>query len=290
MMTDIHKNTDNLQLWKKQFKRIFKKFKKRYHQSLKFKDIEDLHQTRVHLRKLLTLLKFLIQEDTKDENTVAGRFYTTLQNIEKALGEIRDLDVLLEDLQHLKEQVPVDKALLKVIRKLRKMKRLQIGLQLPNDYNEPLMLLWEDFMCLHLPGYICKLDAHATLLKLMAKFDSRLQKYETMKEQHGEQSPETLEALHAVRIQAKKLRYTCTYVEFALDKNYAEAARQYKKIQNWLGEINNLKVYRSEISMLLNYYTYLDSEKSQALLQHLDHQILVKQEEETLSGFTHKIQ
>lgn len=77
--------------WEQAMIKLYVNFRDYSKDALKGFGEENIHQSRVNSRKLLTLLSIL-----DPDHSAAGELYTRFKKAQKRLGKVRDADVLIE--------------------------------------------------------------------------------------------------------------------------------------------------------------------------------------------------
>ncbi|WP_114570604.1 CHAD domain-containing protein [Exiguobacterium flavidum] len=190
-------------------------------ESVKFKDSEDVHQARVRLRKLLTFGKLLSFEETE--------VYQTWRRLMHVLGEVRDLDVLLESSG---TDTPVEQAF-----------KDHVALQLQGKR----LTLTETFQLILTPEF--EATVRRFLAGLFARklrrtdpeelIDAVAKPFRKRKKRYADvpRTKEHIKEMHKLRLSTKMYRYTTEYL-----KPYADIpneASSLKSLQTALGEAND---------------------------------------------------
>ncbi|SEU29566.1 CHAD domain-containing protein [Paenibacillus sp. NFR01] len=210
-------------------------------------DDEDIHQARVNSRKLLTLLAIL-----DPEHTATADLYTTFKQAQKRLGKVRDADVLIASFKERRklaadagEDKTADllKAVIKHQKKKRETYRKKLKDELANLAGSDLDERWEAFLTGPLEGLAGKRDANVVMRELEVAFEQQKKVCKTLFKTAEPDPKEAFEALHKLRISAKRLRYTANAAAFALNQKFRADEEIYKEIQDQLGEINDKRVW-----------------------------------------------
>lgn len=210
-------------------------------------DDEDIHQARVNSRKLLTLLAIL-----DPEHTATADLYATFKQAQKRLGKVRDADVLIasfKERRKLAAETGEDKTadLLKAVIKHQKKKRETFRKKLKDELADlagsDLDERWETFLTGPLEGLAGKRDANVVMRELEVAFEQQKKVCKTLFKTSEPDPKEAFEALHKLRISAKRLRYTANAASFALNQKFRADEEIYKEIQDQLGEINDKRVW-----------------------------------------------
>ncbi|MBL8160773.1 MAG: CHAD domain-containing protein [Anaerolineae bacterium] len=210
-------------------------------------DIEDVHQMRVAIRRMRSLLR-LLEPYLKRGDTRS--FQRDLKRIGTTLGEVRDLDVLLEDLHVYQLTLEADQQadMQTVIDGLdanRVSAREDLLDELDAKFYRRFVRDFADFLLT--PGSGVKpLDGDGVvptqirhiLPTLIYDRLASVRAYETVIDGAD---PTTL---HALRIEFKRLRYTVSLFESILGSQIDEFIDELKAIQDCLGHMNDAAAAR----------------------------------------------
>ncbi|ASA25491.1 CHAD domain-containing protein [Paenibacillus donghaensis] len=208
-------------------------------------DEEDIHQTRVNSRKLLTLLSILDPEHTSG-------LYPVFKKSQKRLGKVRDADVLIASFKDRRQAAKQEgskkvagllKAVIKHQKDKRKIYRRKLAEQLPRLVNKELDRLWDTFLREQLEPLVSKRDANVVMRELEVAFEQQKKTCKTIFREQDSGSGEAFEALHQLRIAAKELRYTASSASFALSQKFHAHEQMFQEIQDQLGLINDKRVW-----------------------------------------------
>ena len=229
---------------------------------IKDKDPEELHQMRVGMRRLrsaVTGFAPIVNLPKEADEKKIGK-------ISRVLGELRDLDVMLESLQNRyyptlpsEEQEILDKALLhllkqrhralKGVRAILEHKHYQMLKQSLRDWLEKpryhpiahlpvaevlpdLLLPQVSEMFLH-PGWLIGLTEQEGEMAVREDMNSQ-----TVEQELAERGP----ILHELRKQAKRVRYLMSLFTDFYGQNYETYLEEVKAIQECLGDIQDSAV------------------------------------------------
>ncbi|NND09072.1 MAG: CHAD domain-containing protein [Saprospiraceae bacterium] len=251
---DSEKNKKDRQVktWKSHLSKIYKRFQCFFAKAMSFKNIEDLHQARVSLRQLLTLLDFL-QFEHKDPTHLKRlqRLTKKIQLIQKRLGAVRDLDVLIEKIKRdtsdsSRQDNPqiFDARLLALLQKERKIARFKSLARLPQLYNRQFQSLWKQFFRDDLEILATQVQAEEKLHRLKQDFQMLFMAFQSSKKKYGLHHPKSMKKLHRIRLLCKKLRYAYKYIAFVLAYDPSTLAKQYARMQDVLGDLNDLRNFK----------------------------------------------
>jgi CHAD domain-containing protein len=204
-------------------------------------DTEFLHDYRVSLRRTRSLLGQIKNVFPADAVT---HFRTEFQWLARATGPKRDLDVLLLSLRRLSESVPADdlSALLAFLsRKQLHEQRLLERLLESNRYRA-LLAVWQDFLQDAPPGVPEPADAARPLMEVTSRRILRLDR-RLVHQAMAIHDKTPVDALHEVRIQAKKLRYMIDATHSLHDRHDVDRIiDSLKRVQSVLGDFNDAQV------------------------------------------------
>lgn len=199
-------------------------------------DPEYVHQFRVALRRLNTLLKLFKPVLPGD---FCGRWATALKDLSTLTGEVRDLDVMRESilLPMLKTTNRKDKILVKQAIAACASARAAADSALEQlQSGQPLLMFARDLSLLPLADLSKKIERYAE------KRLGKLQRNAALRLREAVKSPSP-ENAHRFRISLKHLRYGCEFFAPLFDE---EAMLQYAKeiagLQDELGFLNDLHV------------------------------------------------
>jgi CHAD domain-containing protein len=215
-------------------------------------DIESVHQMRVAIRRMRSLFNLI---DAHYRPKTVAKYERGLRDIARALGVIRDLDVLILDLQEFQASLPPEsqRAMAQVVSTLddrRSACRIRLN-QLFDSKRYARFL--RQFQRLskrsgqgarrvkkdetpHQARHVLPLLLHERLARVKA-YDSVL--------------PASEDAiLHALRVEYKQLRYALEFFQPILGSSARRFLQQAKKMQDILGRINDIAVFSDYISRL----------------------------------------
>lgn len=211
------------------------------------KDIEDLHQMRVSTRRMRSAFR-LLEAYYKSRRT--RPFTGFLKKLAARLGSVRDLDVLIDDLE--KQRPALDEphrlhlqATIDTLKKQRRKARKKLVALL--DSKDYLTFTNDCAAFLTKPGrgaitpksqttphqvrHVLPREIHAHLADVRA-YDTVLEDAEPA-------------AIHALRIEFKRLRYIVDYFKDVLGTSGADYVKSVKLMQDLLGRYNDIAVAHS---------------------------------------------
>ena len=204
-------------------------------------DTEFLHDYRVCLRRTRSLLGQIKNVFPADAVT---HFRTEFQWLARATSTKRDLDVLLLSLRRMSKSLPADDlaaffAFLsrKQLHEQRVLERLLEG----NRYRA-LLAGWQNFLQDAPPGVPEPADAARPLVELTSRRILRLYR-RVVDHAMAIQDKTPADAIHRVRIEAKKLRYVIDATRSLHDRRDLDRTiDSLKRVQSVLGDFNDAQV------------------------------------------------
>ncbi len=215
-------------------------------------DIESVHQMRVAIRRMRSL--FMLIGVAYKPKTV-DKYSHDLRRIARALGRIRDLDVLIHDLEAFRPSLREDDqaALDQVIDRLDSRR---------SEHREGLNALFDSkFYARFLRQFarLCKRPGRGArpvpnleephqlrhvLPILLHERLARVRAYDTVLPAADDR------ILHALRVEFKQLRYALEFFQPLLGKTTDSFLREAKEMQEILGRINDIAVFSDYMSGL----------------------------------------
>ena len=215
-------------------------------------DIESVHQMRVAIRRMRSLFN-LIGDHYRPKST--ARFERGLRQTARALGAIRDLDVLVLDLQNYQEALSPDdqEALAQVVAMLderRSACRARLNQLLDSKRYARFIRRFQRFAKRRAKG-ARRLKRGETphqlrhvLPLLLHERLARVKAYDTV-------LPASDDAiLHDLRVEYKQLRYALEFFQPILGRSAGYFLTQVKEMQEILGRINDIAVFSGYVSRL----------------------------------------
>lgn len=227
-------------------------------------NIEELHDMRVAVRRMRSA--FLVLGDVFQPKTTR-KFNKSLRKIGRALGKVRDLDVLLEQLNVYRGTLSSDakngldllvqswQTDLKQFRsELIELLDSAAYLNFKEDFNVFLQSPGMGVNLAHPTGIANQLVRHVLpsivygrMANVMA-FDRRI-------------LFASIQELHALRIEFKQFRYTLEFFKEVLEPAVAEIIDEIKTLQDHLGELNDAHVACQILTTFLNEFEISELEK-----------------------------
>jgi CHAD domain-containing protein len=198
-------------------------------------NIEGVHQMRIcvrRLRAILTECSSLIVLNPSD-------LLETLQVLGGVLGAVRDLDVLHLKVSRWSLDVPLESQVLEIIQTSLETSRYKAHARLLKTLDSP--RTQHLFKCLNelTQTMIRQSMPHHDKQEIAKMLEAAYQRLQELTIQT--QKPHaTLESLHALRKQAKRVRYVLEMLEPMIGSAACKAIKHMKTLQSQLGEINDL--------------------------------------------------
>ncbi len=237
-------------------------------------NIEDVHQMRVAIRRMRSAFRLL---DAYYKSRRTRPFTLFLKAIAAQLGAIRDLDVLIEDLEAKRGELdeihrePLQ-AIIDTLDKKRRKARKKLVVRLDGvDYatfvNEYAAFLTrpgrgaitpESATTPHQVRHVLPREIHAHLADVRAYDDVIMAGAEPA-------------SLHALRIEFKRLRYIVDYFKDVLGNSGTEYVKAIKTMQDLLGRYNDIEVAHSYLEKIGGKkFDKAESAALEAYLAHID--------------------
>lgn len=235
-------NDWRLAQWESWFQKRVSRYLHLCHKCLKTGDIEAAHQARVMGRKIMALLQFL--NVPKNHSVIK-----VLKNIHSLLNPVREADVFLEAFKSRNDKV--HQQLFKKVRKKRKKLQKKLQQSLPPLIEKASRRL-SAFAAEELPFYALSIDPEAQILLFENQFNEKVEQYEQSVDAYGKRAPESIKALHKVRIQSKALRYMYAELGGLMGQDFSKKEKHYKDIQSQFGEINDVQDWLNKLDRYKN--------------------------------------
>ena len=218
-------------------------------------DIEELHDMRVATRRMRAAFEVF---GDAFEPKILKTHLKGLKATGRALGRVRDLDVFMEKAQHYLDGLPEGERsgldpLLHVWQEERGQARTEMNIYLVSDAYQEFKLKFNRF--LHTPGdgalavpqdhptpYLVREIAPVLIYNRLAA----VRAYASIL------AHASIEQMHALRIEYKKLRYTVEYFREVLGEESKAVINDIKKLQDHLGDLNDADVATSILRSFLD--------------------------------------
>lgn len=225
-------------------------------------DIEDVHDMRVATRRMRST--FALLEAYFKPKAIAP-YQAGLKKTARALGDVRDLDVMIAAMQAYQQSLPVERKddMQPVIdlldrRRIAARKRLNAWLD-KADY-EKFLEKYSGFLTT--PGVGANTNEDSAALQIRYRIPVIVFEHMADVRAYDAVLPATeVETLHALRIEFKRLRYLVSMYSDVLGTQVKDFTESLKKIQDHLGDLNDASVAQDQLSDLLP-----DLKKKQAKL------------------------
>jgi CHAD domain-containing protein len=211
-------------------------------------DTEGVHKARVGTRRLRSDLQTLapvLQAGWADD------LRAELKDLAATLGVVRDTDVLVERLWRLVDRLPAQDrgAAAMVVRHLEDGRRAQVGSLLQTMNGDGYRTLLDDLVAAALRPRFAPSSAGPAAERLPELVRPRWRRLRRAVERLGPQ-PED-EALHAVRILAKRARYASELAAPVLGDDATDLAAGLARLQDILGELHDSVVAQAWLRSVL---------------------------------------
>ncbi|MCE2471399.1 MAG: CHAD domain-containing protein [Anaerolineae bacterium] len=215
-------------------------------------DIESVHKMRVAVRRMRSLLRLV--SEYHQSKTIA-KTEKKLRQIARALGAIRDLDVLILELQHFSAALSPDaqqqtNALISRLERRRAKRRKRLNTFFDSKGYERSLRQLESFA--ENPGERARRlkrphephELRHVLPLLLHQRLARVRAYDTVLPASDDKR------LHALRVECKRLRYALEFFAPVLGSSVDGFLALIKAMQDTLGRINDIAVFVSQLQGL----------------------------------------
>jgi CHAD domain-containing protein len=231
-------------------------------------DIEFLHDYRVAIRRTrsaLTQIKNVFPED------ITHRFKQDFAYLGKLTNELRDLDVYLLSEDNYRSMLPDVlrddiNPLFAYLRARRERTLEAVVLSFDQERSKRILLDWKTFLREPVPQTPQAANAMTPIIELARKRIYRRYRKIIKDGKNILKNPQD-ELMHALRIECKKLRYLIEFFAslFPTDK-IRELINQLKRLQDNLGDFNDLSVQQEYLLNIAEELPISDIESRRALL------------------------
>jgi CHAD domain-containing protein len=209
-------------------------------------DIEDVHQMRVSIRRMRSTFSLL---SPYYRRKVADSFTSQLRKVARALGEVRDLDVLMDDLMSLQSSLKGEKqaaiqGILAEVEQQRTAARNDLVKALDAKSYRRLVKDFSRFLTSAGKGAqshddnVTPYQVRHVLPVMISERLAVVRAYETVLDSAD------FETLHGLRIEFKRLRYAVALFQEVLGTQIDDFIDELKQIQDHLGRLNDIVVAR----------------------------------------------
>ena len=218
-------------------------------------EIEHVHQMRVATRRMRSAFR-LLSEYYKPGPT--RPYIKGLRQIARRLGKIRDLDVMIDDLQQYQaKQAPglehVFDSIIERLDKRRRRARKKLNRFLDGPEYQTFIQQYAQFLTKPGKGArsqdadgVVPYQVRHVLPMLIHQHLAAVRAYDTVIDNQDQLT------LHALRIEFKRLRYAITYFTDVLGSSAGEYISDIKKMQDYLGRLNDAYVAVNRLRALLD--------------------------------------
>lgn len=220
------------------------------------RDPEYVHEARVAIRRARAALRLL---GAPLRPRVVSRHGRRLRKLGRVLGSVRDLDVALDNLRRFRKGLP--KAERKALRTLRAALEAQrhqarghLLEHLDSADHRKFIVEFAEFCATPGAGVrrtdrttpeILPFQVRHTMPSIILNCFEQVRAYEVVVAE--EVAPPPIETLHALRIQAKYLRYSLEFARPLLDEAGQSLIDQLKELQDHLGNLNDAHVEQERL-------------------------------------------
>ena len=206
------------------------------------KDV-GVHQARVASRRLREALPVLT---AGLEHTKAGKAQRKIRKLTRALGTVRELDVTLHLIDELAERPAVPRAALAEVRALviedRERRRVVMLDRLESVSSEKLARRLQAVR----QSLLHPAPGHSWKSALALRLTTRARRLEKAIDEAGQIY--AAEALHQVRIAAKKLRYALEIADESGAAPCGDTLKVIKRVQDALGRLHDLQILQHHVA------------------------------------------
>ena len=232
-------------------------------------DIEDVHQMRVAIRRTRSLMKLL---ESRFKHKIIKAYDNDLRSIMRVLGPLRDLDVMIHDLEVYQSALSDEKAavvqeIIEALEQRRVVARRRLIQTLNDKHYRRFIKRYSQFLTT--PGAGTRtLDGNKVepyqvrhvLPPMIFEHRAAVRAYDVVLDTAD------VDTLHALRIEFKELRYVISLFSNMLDDSIKDYIEELKKIQDHLGRLNDISIARDHFSDLMED---LEGEQIELLWEYL---------------------
>ncbi len=215
-------------------------------------DIESVHQMRVATRRMRSLFKLVGHVYTPK---TVKKYNRSLRQIARTLGSIRDLDVLIEDLEAFgntlsKADKLVLQSVIKKLNKRRKKHRIVLNTLFDSTFYEGFVSKFGKFTqntgkgAITIEQYETPHQVRHVLPILLHERLATVRAYDTVLMNAAD------ETLHALRVECKQLRYAVEFFKPILGTSAGKFIKEVKSLQDVLGRFNDISVFTEYIQTI----------------------------------------
>ena len=234
-------------------------------------DIEDVHKMRVAIRQTRSAFRLL---DSYFKPGLLSAYRKDLRRVMRALGEVRDLDVMIHDLSAFETPSVEAQAeslgdVIESLEQRRSVARENLLNVLDSKGYHRLVRDYADFVMT--PGAGANIPAQGTPVPYQVRHVLPIMIYQHLAAVRAYDSvleEAEAETLHALRIEFKGLRYSISLFADVLGKEIKDYVEGLKQIQDLLGRLNDIEVAREAFIDLMED---LDGDQNAALWLYINH-------------------
>ncbi|MEZ4670542.1 MAG: CHAD domain-containing protein [Anaerolineae bacterium] len=217
-------------------------------------DIEDVHDMRVAIRRIRSAFRLL---RPYFKRSTLRRFNAELSQLGWTLGEVRDLDVLIEDMRDYQRKLKaLQQASLQEVVDVLDAERVTARTALVKtldsrayrrfvkDFSKFVVTSGEGAKSLAEDGVLPSQVRHILPAMIYSRM-AAVRAYETVVD--AADAP----IFHALRIELKRLRYTVSLFQGVLGTQIDDFIEELKSLQDCLGHMNDVATARARLSLLL---------------------------------------
>lgn len=247
-------------------------------------DIESVHQMRVATRRMRSLFKLL---GTYYKPKAVTRYSRGLRDIARALGRIRDLDVLIIDLREFQStqsanKKPIMDSIIQTFDKQRRKNRTKLNAYFDSYAYAKFLRKFSKFTrkagksALPINETVKPHQVRHLLPIILHERLAAVRAYETVLAEADD------EILHALRVEFKQLRYAVEFFRPVLGASAEHFINEVKAMQDLLGRMNDITVFTEwmekvkrpsdEQQAMINQYIDTRQNELGELRSHFDNQ------------------
>lgn len=213
-------------------------------------DIESVHQMRVATRRMRSLFKLL---GVYYKSKLVMKYNRSLQDVARALGHIRDLDVMILDLQEFQSTQPsniqeIMESIIQKFDKQRRKHRVKSNDMFDSNVYAKFVRKFGKFTVKSGRGALPIVDEERpyqvrhVLPVILHQHLAAVRAYDTVLD--GAED----ETLHALRVEFKQLRYAVEFFKPVLGTSADGFIQEMKAMQDLLGRMNDIVVFTERVN------------------------------------------
>jgi CHAD domain-containing protein len=225
-------------------------------------DSEVIHDMRVTIRRIESTLRIFKQDFKASQMSLLKN---SLKNMSHRLSLVRDLDVFMENVAHYRDRLGYESTfdakediafldLMVYFKRQRKRAMKKIFTLLKGREHVKFKGKVDDFLAPDAKKTKwMTIDKHIPCQIRHIAFSAVYKSYEIIRVRDESLKDATIEQLHDFRKDCKNLRYLIENFQDILGAESTEVLKEIKKVQNYLGELNDTKV---ALNFLHYYFEY----------------------------------